>query len=163
MTASVVETARVNPRRRPVLNTDAAPSSEGLSGPSKMRLQKGETFHSPTTPPADDRDPVMSVRSLPRRSPTSLEAIAANEQRMTSLLGRLSLGTDSEESNSKDPINNIGTAVKSEPPVDEANELSGSDEEKMTRQSHSHESDSGLGTSVSSVESVSSDESNGEC
>ncbi|CAL5866116.1 uncharacterized protein PFLUO_LOCUS323 [Penicillium psychrofluorescens] len=160
MTASVVETARVNPRRRPVLNTDAAPSSEGLSGPSKMRLQKGETFHSPTTPPADDRDPVMSVRSLPRRSPTSLEAIAANEQRMTSLLGRLSLGTDSEESNSKDPINNIGTAVKSEPPVDEANELSGSDEEKMTRQSHSHESDSGLGTSVSSVESVSSDESN---
>lgn len=163
MTASVVEPARVHPRRRPVLNTDAGPSSEGPSCPSKMRLQKGETFHSPTTPPTDDRDPVMSVRSLPRRSPTSLGAIAASEQRMTSLLGRLSLGTDPEEPNSKDLNRKIDPAVKSEPSGDEVNELSSSDDEKMTRQSHSHESDSGLGTSVSSVESVSSDKSEGEC
>jgi hypothetical protein len=82
---------------------------------------------------------------------------------MTSLLGRLSLGTNSEESNSKDLNSKMDTAVKSETSVDEVNELSGSDGGKMARQSHSHESDSGLGTSVSSVESVSSDESHDEC
>jgi hypothetical protein len=80
---------------------------------------------------------------------------------MTSLLDRLSLGTDSE-SNTKDLTSKRDLDVKSEPSVDDGDELSGSEDEKTSHQNHSHESDSGLGTSVSSVESDSAEESKGE-
>ena len=54
-------------------------------------LKKSSTFHSPTTPPSEDDDPVVNILRLPRRSPTDPRAledvVAAREQRITSILG----------------------------------------------------------------------------
>ena len=54
-------------------------------------LRKSSTFHSPTTPPAQDEDPILNIPLLPRRSPTcpkALEnAVAAGERRIAVLLG----------------------------------------------------------------------------
>ena len=94
-TIQQVETARVHPRRQPVLN-NALPSlvTEAPSS-SKMPLKKGETFHTPTSP-AKSLDPVLEIRALPRRSPTSLETLTATEERMTSILSRLTLDAAEE-------------------------------------------------------------------
>jgi hypothetical protein len=98
-----------------------------------MCLKKGETFNTPTSPPSAERDPVLNIRSLPRRSPTSLDGIAASEQRMASILERLTLEDRDDDSNAdRDDV----SETKTEQPV------------------HSHDSDSGLGSSVSSAESV---------
>ncbi|KAJ5668503.1 uncharacterized protein N7477_007073 [Penicillium maclennaniae] len=132
MTASQLEPVRVHPRRRPVLNS-TLPTLDTEDVSSKMCLKKGETFNTPTSPPSAERDPILNIRSLPRRSPTSLDGIAASEQRMASILERLTLEDGADDSNaSQDDF----SQKKSEQPV------------------HSHESDSGLGSSVSSAESV---------
>jgi hypothetical protein len=99
-----------------------------------MCLKKGETFNTPTSPPSAERDPVLNIRSLPRRSPTSLDGIAASEQRMASILERLTL-EDRDD----------GSTASQEGDVSE---------KKTDQPVHSHESDSGLGSSVSSAESV---------
>ncbi|KAJ5119106.1 hypothetical protein N7526_010743 [Penicillium atrosanguineum] len=132
MTASQLEPVRVHPRRRPVLNS-TLPSLDTEDVSSKMCLKKGETFNTPTSPPCVGRDPILNIRSLPRRSPTSLDGIAASEQRMASILERLTLEDRDDDSNaSQDDVS----------------------EKKTERPVHSHESDSGLGSSVSSAESV---------
>lgn len=145
MTTSQLESVRAHPRRRPALN-NALPAlmTESQAGSSKMPLRKGETFNTPTTP-STERDPVLNIRSLPRRTPTSLEAIAASEQRMTSLLGRLTLESEEQQLDS------------SSADANEAGNDLPSDAQKM-RTSHSHGSDSGLGSSVSSVTDSGSDE-----
>lgn len=164
--AQLVEPTGVHPRRRPVINT-ALPGqlTDSYSGSSKMRLKKGETFHTPTTPSSNERDPVLNIRSLPRRSPTSLEAIAASEQRMASILERLTLEDrqgDSPESTRNDlsvsqgPLDaHVGPDTPSESCPSESGREIHSKENKL--QVHSYESDSGLGSSVGSrVESVKS-------
>ncbi|KAI9927809.1 hypothetical protein ASPWEDRAFT_554745 [Aspergillus wentii DTO 134E9] len=174
MSAPQAEQPRVHPRRRPLKN--APPSLSTSSSPEnhlpcrpEVRLRKGETFHSSSTPPSDDRDPVLSFRSLPRRSPTcpkSLEAIAAGEQRMADILGRLSLNSPgSSDSNEGQPGDDLpvprgflqahidsNTAMEkhskrtSTPPLAPP---------AKARKSHYHASDSGLGTSVSSSQAMS--------
>lgn len=130
MTASQLEPVRVHPRRRPVLNSTLPTLAiEPQDTSSKMCLKKGETFNTPTSPPSAERDPVLNIRSLPRRSPTSLDGIAASEQRMASILERLTLEDRDDGSNASQEGD---VSEKTEQPV------------------HSHESDSGLGSSVSS-------------
>ncbi|KAJ5210488.1 Zinc finger C2H2 [Penicillium cf. griseofulvum] len=163
MSAIQTEPSRVHPRRRPVLNT-ALPTLSSDLPDSKMPLKKGETFHTPTSPPSSDRDPVLNVRSLPHRSATSLEAITAAEERMTSILDRLTLEPAEDlssqvavgesplegglvRSNSKSMSNSPGSSNE------EGRSIPIPLDEKKAQQ-HSHESDSGLGTSVSSEEGL---------
>lgn len=166
MTASQVDSGRMHPRRRPNLNSNL-PSlqTESPSGPSKMPLRKGETFNTPTSPPSSDQDPVLSIRSLPRRAPTSLDAITTSDQRMASILDRLTLAESPEEKPSTkskaDPtssrVNSAAgvndTATKKPSNGDGKNQSSPQD--KKVSSEEAHDSDSGLGSSISSVESMS--------
>ncbi|KAJ5510655.1 Zinc finger C2H2 [Penicillium expansum] len=162
MSAVQTEPSRVHPRRRPVLNT-ALPTLSSDSPDSKMPLKKGETFHTPTSPPSSDRDPVLNFRSLPHRSATSLEAITVAEERMTSILGRLTLepteDQSSETAGSESPLESglARSNSQSNSPRSSNEEDRGIPiplDEKKASQQHSHESDSGLGTSVSSEEGL---------
>lgn len=185
----------VQPRRRPnavpslsspVEASSESPHASTSKSSPKMRLIKGETFHSPSSPPSEDRDPVLSFRSLPHRSPTcpkDLDAIAAGEQRMADILGRLSLNSD-------DPVKSKPSLrvdddlpvpsgilqahmqvapVTGEPPsssdssprpLHKRSSLS-TESSSPLHHSHSHSSDSGLGTSISSQSSISSDKNKG--
>lgn len=173
MVSAQFESARVHPRRRPVLNT-SLPSitPEAESSSSKMQLKKGETFSTPTSPPSNDRDPVLNIRSLPRRSPTSLDAIAASEQRMASILERLTLDDQPEEkSSSAENLDSMCSMdeVKTESDSDMfPSETMEQQENKQQQQQeqeddHDHESDSGLGSSISSTESDSDRTEKGVC
>lgn len=162
MVSAQFESTRVHPRRRPVLNTSLAPEAESSSS-SKMQLKKGETFNTPTSPPSIDSDPVLDIRSLPRRSPTSLDALALSEQRMASILERLTLDDQPEEklssaenADSMHGVNESKSAVSgaSTPSSEDGYDLFPLQKQQHQHQQrdhdHGHESDSGLGSSVSS-------------
>lgn len=163
MSAPNVKPTRVHPRRRPV-KTEALPSlaTDSAEAKSNMQLKKGETFHSPTTP-SNGKDPVLNIRSLPRRSLTSLEAIAASEQRMASILERLTLDdTDTAEESTPAKDDASKAHVDPQSPASTASGHSSLDDadlhalwDKKVRHGSGHESDSGLGTSVSSCEVLS--------
>lgn len=164
MSATEIQPARVHPRRRPAtkdslssLVTDSAPES------SKMHLKKGETFHTPTTP-STGKDPLLNVRSLPRRSPTSLDAIAASEERMASILERLTLNdTPKDVAPAQEeppaPRGTLKARIDAEFPTSimsrrlsmESAHLPSFGDKKI-RHDSGYESDSGLGTSVSSCD-----------
>ncbi|WEW58588.1 hypothetical protein PRK78_004056 [Emydomyces testavorans] len=92
-----------HPRRRPfnkaILPTLSTSSGHGESSANRsvrlhnMKLRKEATFHSPTTPSAEECDPILYIPSLPRRAPTcsrALEdAIAAGERRVADILGNV--------------------------------------------------------------------------
>lgn len=160
MVSAPFESTRVHPRRRPVLNTSLAPEAESSSS-SKMQLKKGETFNTPTSPPSNDSDPVLNIRSLPRRSPTSLDALALSEQRMASILERLTLDDQPEEKSSlaedADSVKESKSAVSgaSKSLSEDVYDLFPKQQQQQhlqpqRDQDHGHESDSGLGSSVSS-------------
>jgi len=108
-----------NPRRRHLNGVPTATlrqsfhtrfSSESTPSVDSTRpLRKSSTFHSPTTPPAQDEDPILNIPLLLRRSPTcpkALEnAVAAGERRIANLLGAVDrslsgldgFSTDSQE------------------------------------------------------------------
>lgn len=169
MSAVQTEPSRVHPRRRPVLNT-SLPTLSSDSPDSKMPLKKGETFHTPTSPPSSDRDPVLNFRSLPHRSATSLEAISVAEERMTSILGRLTLDPTEDQSpevaSGESPMESglVRSNSKSpRSPSEEGRSIPIPLDEKKAHQQHSHESDSGLGTSVSSEEGLADSQNKGGC
>lgn len=162
MVSAQFESARVHPRRRPVLNTSLPSTPEVESSSSKMQLKKGETFSTPTSPPTNDRDPVLNIRSLPRRSPTSLDTIAASEQRMASILERLTLDDQPEEKpSSAENLDSMCSMdeVKTESdsdmfPSDTKEQQQNKQQQQQEQEDdHGHESDSGLGSSISSTES----------
>ncbi|KAK5790208.1 hypothetical protein VI817_007495 [Penicillium citrinum] len=167
MTASQVDTGRLHPRRRPNLNSNLPTlQTESPSGTSKMPLRKGETFNTPTSPPSSDQDPILSIRSLPRRAPTSLDAITSSEERMASILDRLTLDdspekkpstvTKDDRTSSRKASGADVTETKSHEQSSKSNdENQSSPEDKKTIVEEGHESDSGLGSSISSVESTS--------
>lgn len=142
------EPSRPHPRRRPVL--DKTHPSSADSEP-KMYLKKGETFNTPTSAPSSDRDPVLNIRSLPPRSPTSLESIAAAEERMTSILGRLTLESTRDTAPGGED-NNPSSMPISPGTANESRGLPIPLDTKKTQSEQNHEYDSGLGTSVSSLE-----------
>ena len=162
-----------HPRRRMMLSTPSPLGSEAHSSP---RLRKGETFHSPSRPPRS-RDPLLHFPLLPRRSPTSpeaLEAIATGQQRMANLLDNLENDMSRSETSDNDgpyspaPRRSLRAAVK---PSNSA-ELSDKDSERSqpvlrkeapakTRRVNCHDSDSGLGSSIRSVETAVSKQNKG--
>lgn len=182
MSVSESEVMRIHPRRRPF---KAAPSSvapgqspnpqnPSPSGSPAIRLRKGETFNTPTSPPSEDRDPLLDFRSLPRRSPTctkSLEDIAAGEERIIDILGNLSIdSTDSPNSDNSRvgedlPVPtaivqaHIRASANTEAPEAFTNSppsllpSSPMNSPKKAWNDTFHASDSGLGSSVSSADS----------
>lgn len=155
---------RRHPRRR-VLNRPPPSLSGDL--PSNLRLIKGETFHS-TNRPHSDRDPVLELKLLPRRSPTcpkALEAIAAGQRRMAHILNRFDLDSLStvDSSGPQDelpvPRGILKTHIKSQASVKDTSEKSQHSQDpkesrkKIQRVNH-HTSDSGLGTSVGTSETM---------
>lgn len=171
MVSAQFESARVHPRRRPVLNTSLpSMTPEAESSSSKMQLKKGETFSTPMSPPSNDCDPVLNIRSLPRRSPTSLDAIAASEQRMASILERLTLDDQPEEKpssaenlDSMCSMDEVKTESDSDMFPSDAKDQQQSKQQQQQEQEDDHESDSGLGSSISSTESDSDRTEKGVC
>ncbi|KAL8842738.1 MAG: hypothetical protein Q9170_000394 [Blastenia crenularia] len=106
-----------NPRRRllinhnpPATSTISLPHHVPLDHASVNRpLRKSSTFHSPTTPPTQDEDPIVNIPLLPRRAPTCPkalgDAVAAGEKRIQDLIGAVdrslsgleTFSTDSQE------------------------------------------------------------------
>ncbi|CRG88295.1 Zinc finger transcription factor ace1 [Talaromyces islandicus] len=121
-------------------------------------IQRGTTFNSPSAPPCQERDPLLNIPSLPRRSPTcpkTLEAVAAGRKRMEDILGQIDL---SSLSLSGEPNEDDQKNASSEQPKD-SNSKSSTRGSKMTdlpavSNSVTHRrqtSDSGLGTSISAT------------
>lgn len=140
---------------------------------SARPLKKSSTFHSPTTPPAQDEDPILSIPSLPRRSPTcpkALEnAVAAGERRIANLLGAVDrslsglnrLSTDSQETltPAEDlPVPRFLLDAHVVDPnsmdVDNRQDDEFTPEHKHRLARKHHRSDSGIGSSVTDPEDI---------
>ncbi|KAJ5884854.1 Zinc finger C2H2 [Penicillium taxi] len=142
MTASPVQPSRINLRRRPAVKSASVDSDESI-----MQLKKGETFHTPTSAPTNDH-PVLNIRSLPQRCPTTLDSI----------FERLTLDPSEEQepstSEKEPPKCNIPSAG-TEPECSTRSRSSSYGNLDKPQIDHSHESDSGLGSSVSSGDATS--------
>ena len=149
--------------------------SEDNASTENRALTKSSTFHSPTTPPAQDEDPILSIPLLPRRSPTcpkTLEnAVEAGERRIANLLGAVDrslsglegFSTDSQDTLKADalPVPRFmldAHCVESddmdiEPSRDHVNLP-----ERKVRIAHKHHrSDSGIGSSVTDPDEMKQD------
>ena len=166
---------QLNPRRR-YLNR-ATPTSSGHSNnnndyptlpfiDSNQPLKKSATFHSPTTPPSQDDDPIVNIPLLPKRSPTcpkDLEnAVTAGQTRVAHLIGVVdrslsgleSFSSDSQETLRADdlPVPRFMLDVHVGKPtnmdIDES--LKSSSPPSRQHQPHRkhHSSDSGIGSTV---------------
>ena len=142
---------------------------EDVSPTIDRSLRKSATFHSPKSPSSDE-DPVLNIPLLSRRSPTcprDLEnAIAAGEHRIAQLLGSVdrslsgleSFSSDSQETLKQEdaPIPRFmlgpqnGEADRMD--VDDASTQTSHSKPKQRPLHNRHTSDSGLGSSVSSIE-----------
>ncbi|KAL4868925.1 hypothetical protein BDV12DRAFT_168882 [Aspergillus spectabilis] len=165
------DSIRAHPRRRPfrAARPSLVPSDEQTpSGPSRLRLRKGETFN-PSILRSADRDPLVPL--LPRRSPTcpgALEAIAAGQQRMAEILDRLDLNSSTPsiaEDNDDLPVPtgllqlHLKSQARKEGSVEPRSRQPSpmpKERSRKAQRAHCHASDSGLGTSISSSQSVSS-------
>ena len=138
------------------------------SASSNLPLRKSATFHSPKTPPSKD-DPILNIRLLSRRSPTSHkdleDAVATSERRITQLLGSVdrslsgleSFSTDSQETLRQEeapvPRFMLGTYTDESDRMDVDDSSNHTPVPKPQQRMHNrHTSDSGLGSSVSSTE-----------
>ncbi|KAK3362781.1 hypothetical protein B0T25DRAFT_586943 [Lasiosphaeria hispida] len=149
-----------NPRRTPVTR----PDSRALTLKTNLILKKGATFHSPTTPPSSP-ELVFRPPPLPRRSQTNLDDVIDSHRRRVALtLGNIDKSLASSRDSSSPPStrkslrdnsipiprgvlnHTLDTIMASEPEV-ERRVL----RPRARRPSRYHESDSGLGTSISSV------------
>jgi hypothetical protein len=127
-----------------------------------MSLRKGATFHSPTTPPSEDFDPILSIPSLPKRSPTcprTLEnVVAASEKRIAEFLGNFDRnlsGLDTKATDSQATLRQedfpVPRGILQANIVDsEMIEADTCEDSTDLRPTHNrHMSDSGLGSSIS--------------
>ncbi|PYH41947.1 putative C2H2 transcription factor (Ace1) [Aspergillus saccharolyticus JOP 1030-1] len=175
MSAPETMTSR-HPRRGRVINSPppsllASPDGKSVTRP-RLRLKKGQTFHHTTTPPSDDL--LLDIPLLPRSptSPGALEAIAAGQERMSKILGRLELDSFRTRSlldeGDELPVpkghieNHLQRLKLSKEDLDKrfakSKRSSPRESPSKTRRTHCHASDSGLGTSISSRQSTSARE-----
>lgn len=163
-----------NPRRRNISKTPSTATDQHLytstassSAQQGHSLKKSSTFHSPSTPPSIDYDPILSIPSLPRRSPTcpqDLEtAIAAGDNnRLANIIGavhRSLEGLESFSSNSQDtlvtdghpvPLFIVGAHVARTSHAHANQESTPTDSSRSIHKHHT--SDSGIGSTVSSFD-----------
>ncbi|CBF83748.1 conserved hypothetical protein [Aspergillus nidulans FGSC A4] len=164
------ESIKAHPRRRPfrAARPSLVPAEEQSPSLPPLRLRKGETFN-PSILRSSDRDHL--VPSLPRRSPTcpgALEAIAAGQQRMADILERLDLNsgtTSTSDENDDLPVPkgllrlHLQTQARREGTVEPHSRQPSPMPKEHSRKAqrvHCHASDSGIGSSISSAQSVSS-------
>ncbi|KAL4918853.1 hypothetical protein BDW62DRAFT_58760 [Aspergillus aurantiobrunneus] len=164
------DSIRAHPRRRPFRAARpslVASEEQSPPQPSRLRLRKGETFN-PAILRSSDRDPLVPL--LPRRSPTcpgALEAIAAGQQRMADILDRLDLNSVTPftaEDNDDLPVPkgllqlHLQSQARKEGSIERSRPPSPMPKERFRKaqRAHCHASDSGLGSSISSSQSVSS-------
>ena len=168
----------VNPRRRhlrnPVTQTTPLQPSSSPNAPTTLAhshsLRKSATFHSPTSPRSEEHDPILSIPSLPRRSPTchkTLEAtLAAGDDRIAQIIGAVdrslsglqSFSSDSQETLVAEglpvPLFMVNTNVDA-PDRMELDQQSPTSQlqpyHPQAKRKH-HHSDSGIGSTVSSSE-----------
>ncbi|KAL8790835.1 MAG: hypothetical protein Q9213_000459 [Squamulea squamosa] len=175
----------LNPRRR-YLNEDSPHTTFTLPSSShhhdaalqqsstNLPLKKSSTFHSPTTPPAQDEDPIVNIPLLPRRSPTcprSLEdAVAAGEKRIQNLLGAVDRSLSGLETFSNDsqetlrandlpvPRFLLGTPAgdRDSMDIDPSHNPTSPRQFKQHPHRKHHSSDSGIGSTVTGSEDASS-------
>ena len=151
--------SQTHPRRRPASPNAQPPSLDSLA------ITKGATFHSPKTP-SGENDPVLDIPSIPKRSLTSPEhlaaVIAASDARILDVLRRIDKNLEAINDtsivslNDKDacPVPRFliahAASTSDRMDIDEQQLVSGKDTEKRAGANpHEHASDSGLGTSVS--------------
>ena len=168
-----MDSLRSHPRRRFLNDAPSAPTliTQGavLSNPSNQQLKKSATFHSPTTPPSQDEDPILNIPSLPRRSPTCRkdleDAMATGDDRLAHLLGAVDRSLSGLESFSSRGQNtslaedlpvprfllNPPIADNDRMDVDHASDVSRATTPQPHRKHHT--SDSGIGSTISSSES----------
>ncbi|RAL10814.1 putative C2H2 transcription factor (Ace1) [Aspergillus homomorphus CBS 101889] len=160
-----------HPRRGRVLNSPpsllASADAQSASRP-RLRLKKAETFHHTSSPP---KNGLLDLPLLPR-SPTcpgALQAIAAGQERMSKILGRLELGSRTRSLLDEDdelPVpkghleDHLQRLKLSKEDLDQrfakSKRSSPREPSSKTRRAHCHASDSGLGSSISSRQSTSS-------
>jgi uncharacterized C2H2 Zn-finger protein len=124
-------------------------------------FRRQSTYHAPSSPPDEDRDPVLNIPSLPKRSPTcpkTLEAIALGEQRMTDILGQFDLSSLSLSNNAeKDddlpvPRGILHAGIGSNEQMAAPSLPSPAESPVKVQSVHQrHASDSGLGSSISTA------------
>lgn len=135
-----------------------------------LPLKKSSTFHSPTTPPAQDDDPIVNIPRLPRRSPTcprALEdAVAAGEKRIQTLLGAVDRSLSGLETFSNDSQDTLRAGDLPVPrfllgahpggpdcmDVDPSPNPTSPRQLKQRPQHKHHTSDSGIGSTVTGSE-----------
>ena len=170
-----------HPRRRylqnphPLLTTFHPPSSDGPAPPPpdicNLALKKSATFHSPTSPSCKERDPILHIPSLPRRSPTcptDLEAaIAAGDDRLVHILGAVDRSLSGVESFPCDSQSTLTTEDLPVPrfmlnahvggpdcmDIDQGSDWSRCSSPQPHVGRKHHTSDSGIGSTVTSSES----------
>lgn len=172
---------QLNPRRRYLTKDSPHPT---FSLPSSSRhhdvafqlsstnlpLKKSSTFHSPTTPPTQDDDPIVNIPLLPRRSPTcpkSLEdAVAAGEKRIQNLIGAVdrslsgleTFSNDSQETLRADdlPVPRFLVDTRADDPdlmdLDPSPNPAPQRQFKQRPRHKHHSSDSGIGSTVTGSE-----------
>lgn len=127
-------------------------------------LKKSSTFHSRSSPPAED-DPIVSIPLLAKRSPTSRknleDAVAAGERRIADLIGQLDRSLSGLDSLSSDTQK---TVAPDDLPVPRfmidahVNDPSHMDVDKpepiKTHRRKHHSSDSGIGSSVTTSDEM---------
>ncbi|KAL9038204.1 MAG: hypothetical protein Q9180_003273 [Flavoplaca navasiana] len=175
----------LNPRRR-YLNKDSPHPTFSLPSQSQhhdaalqqsstnLPLKKSSTFHSPSTPPAQDDDPIVNIPLLPRRSPTcprSLEdAVAAGEKRIQNLIGAVDRSLSGLETFSNDsqetlraedsPVPRFLLGAHANDPdhmdLDPSTNPEAPRQFKQRPRHKHHSSDSGIGSTVTGSEGSSS-------
>ena len=159
-----------------MLSSQPTPSLLGSEAHSSPRLRKGETFHSSSRPPRS-RDPLLHFPLLPRRSPTSpeaLEAIATGQQRMANILDNLEHDASRSESSENDgpyspvprrslraPVKLSNLAGQSDKDSERSQPALRKEAPAKTRRVNCHASDSGLGSSICSIETAASKQNKG--
>lgn len=155
-----------NPRRTPAAGQDSE-ATNGLRLKTNLALRKGATFHSPTTPPASPPTTAFKVPSLPRRSQTNLDDVLdAHRRRAAMTIGHIedSLATTNTASASRRsfrdnslpiPRGVLGHTILDDAMAPNASSAEAEADRRVLRprrrSSRHHESDSGLGSSVASL------------
>ncbi|KAL8712456.1 MAG: hypothetical protein Q9220_003304 [cf. Caloplaca sp. 1 TL-2023] len=141
-----------------------------MQSSANLPLKKSSTFHSPTTPPAQDEDPILNIPLLPRRSPTCPKAledvVAAGGKRIQNLIGAVDRSLSGLETFSNDSQETLRAADCPVPRFMLDAGAGGSDDMEVdslpspvsphqtkqhSRPKH-HASDSGIGSTVTGSE-----------
>ena len=130
-------------------------------------LKKSSTFHSPTTPPSEDEDPIVNILRLPRRTSTDPKAledvVSAREHRIASLLGSVDrslsglegfAGEDREASHAEDlPVPRFMLDDNASDPDSMDIDTPTAANTPPARRKH-HASDSGIGSTITESEEI---------